>query len=257
MSDLPVFEADWPAPPGVRACTTTRAGGVSAPPYESLNLALHVGDDPQAVAANRARLREALALPGEPCWLNQVHGMRVAAADELCVSGAPRGRPGAVPPEADAAHTAQGGVVLAVLTADCLPVVFAARRGERLAVAHAGWRGLAAGVLEATVAAMQVPGAEILAWLGPAIGPRAFEVGPEVRDAFVAQDAASAGAFTPGPGDRSYADLYALARRRLARVGVTSVYGGGACTFHDPRFYSYRRAATTGRMATLVWRIPH
>ncbi len=234
---------DWPAPRGVRAVTTTRHGGVSRGPWRSMNPADHVGDDAAAVAANRARLHSALALPAEPVWLQQVHGIEVI--DAARAGGRPR---------ADAAWSAQPGIVCAVLTADCLPVLLADRTGCCVAVAHAGWRGLAAGVLEATVRHVPAPAQQLLAWLGPAIGPAAFEVGAEVRDTFVAQDARAASAFTPGADARWFADLYRLARQRLAACGVTAVYGGGGCTFRDSeRFYSYRRDGITGRMATLVW----
>jgi hypothetical protein len=224
---------------------TTRAGGVSLPPYDSLNLGDHVGDDPAAVALNRLRLRG--FLPAEPKWLKQVHGTTVALADSLAEAV-----------EADAAVAFEPGTVCAVLTADCLPVLFCDRQGTRVAAAHAGWRGLAAGVLEASVAAMQCPPAEILAWLGPAIGPQAFEVGEEVRDVFVSQNPQDAVAFTPQPSrltpNRHMADIYELARLRLARAGVREVYGGGLCTYTDAeRFYSFRRDKVTGRMASLVW----
>lgn len=239
--------ADWSAPPGVRAGVTTRAGGASTGAHASFNLAAHVGDDPAAVAENRRRLRDALELPSDPLWLRQVHGVAVAVHD------------GAAPtdPEADAAVTFAPGRVLAVLTADCLPVVLASRDGTRLGVAHAGWRGLAAGVLENTVAALGAPGDEFVAWFGPAIGPAAFEVGPEVRAAFVDADAATACAFAPNARGRWQADLYALARRRLARLGVTEIAGGVDCTYSQPdRWYSFRRDRDCGRMATLAWLVP-
>lgn len=220
---------------------TTRAGGVSRPPYDSLNLGDHVGDDPAAVAENRRLLRA--HLPAEPKWLKQVHGTAVAHADALAAAA-----------EADAAVAFRPGTVCAVLTADCLPVLFCDRQGTRVAAAHAGWRGLSAGVLEATVAAMQCDAGDILAWLGPAIGPQAFEVGGEVREAFVADLPETAAAFAPaGPG-KWRADIYRLARLRLARAGVGAVFGGGLCTHTDAeRFYSYRRDRVTGRMAALVW----
>ncbi len=245
-ADDPVFiRPRWPAPPGVAAAVTTRAGGASRPPFDGFNLADHVGDDPAAVAANRARLRAALDLPGEPAWLRQVHGCGVAV-----LTAAP-----AATPEADAAVTAAPGVVCAVLTADCLPVLLCSRDGGRVGAVHAGWRGLAAGVLEAAVAALGVPPADVLAWLGPAIGPSAFQVGPEVRAAFVETDPGAEEAFVPDGGDRWRADLQALARRRLAACGVEQVFGGGPCTHGDPaRFYSYRRDGVTGRMAALIWR---
>jgi YfiH family protein len=234
---------DWPAPENVRAAVTTRAGGVSRAPYDRFNLAAHVGDDPQAVASNRARLRAALALPAEPAWLDQVHGAAVVDA------GKATGRP-----EADGAFTTRPGAVCAVLTADCLPVLLCDRAGTRVAALHAGWRGLAGGVIEEGVRVIGVAGSELLAWLGPAIGPDAFEVGGEVRAAFVGRDSAAASAFRAHGDDRFFADIYALARQRLAALGVSAVYGGGWCTVADcDRFYSYRRDGATGRMAALVW----
>ncbi|MBK1692233.1 hypothetical protein CKO33_08635 [Ectothiorhodospira mobilis] len=239
------IEPRWPAPAGVRAVVTTRSGGVSRPPFQELNLALHTGDDPQAVRENRRHLVRALGLPGEPVWLEQVHGTTVAEAAEVT--------PDAI--RADAAIARRPGVVCAVLTADCLPVCLCDRAGEEVAVAHAGWRGLAAGVLEATVAAFTRPPEALLAWLGPAIGPAAFEVGPEVRRAFVQQDPGMACAFTPARGDRWLADLQALARARLIACGVGEVHGMTACTHGEAgRFFSYRRDGRTGRMATLIWR---
>lgn len=235
---------DWPAPEHVRALVTTRKGGVSRGAYASLNLGAHVGDDPAAVAENRRRLVEAATLPAEPTWLSQVHGLGVAklSADS---------RPGI---EADAAMTDVPEVVCAVLTADCLPVLFCDRSGTRVAAAHAGWRGLAGGVLEATVAAMDTPPEDLHAWLGPAIGPAAFEVGDEVREAFVTRHPVTDTAFVPSPAGRWLADLYTLARLRLAACGVHSVHGGGECTVTDAqRFYSYRRDGDTGRMASMVW----
>ncbi len=232
----------WPAPRAVRAALTTRAGGVSRGAYASLNLALHVGDDPAAVAENRRRIRAALALPSEPSWLQQVHGRVVARL------------PGPLPEAADAAVCFERGPVCAVLIADCLPVFFASRDGDRVGLAHAGWRGLAAGVLEATIAALDCDPARLLAWLGPSIGPDAFEVGAEVRAAFVEADASAAAHFRPGRADRYFADLPALARARLAACGVTAVQGAGDCTVADSaRFYSYRRDGATGRMAALAW----
>ncbi|MFH1494226.1 MAG: peptidoglycan editing factor PgeF [Pseudomonadota bacterium] len=240
---------DWPAPDHVQARVTTRRGGVSAAPYASLNLGDHVGDDPAAVAANRAELRA--YLPAEPLWLKQIHGCGIATADQ--VAGIP---------EADGSISRQAGRICAVLTADCLPVLFCDRAGMVVAAAHAGWRGLADGVLEAAVAAMVVEPGEILAWLGPAIGPQAFEVGEEVRQAFMAQDPAAASAFVPSPQTphsparpgKWLADIYSLARQRLARAGVKQVFGGDFCTYTDAeRFYSYRRDGATGRMASLLW----
>ncbi len=239
---------DWPAPANVRAVMTTRRGGVSQAPYASFNPASHVGDDPAAVEENRRRLRQ--WLPAEPLWLNQVHGCAVASAGGDDV------------PSADAGVAFQADEVRTVLTADCLPVLFCDDSGRVVAAAHAGWRGLACGVLEETVRAMRTPPERILAWMGAAIGPAAFEVGPEVRENFVAQQALAGIAFRPAlPGTldgaprKWLADLYALARIRLAGVGVERVYGGGLCTFTDAeRFYSYRRDGRTGRMASLIWR---
>ncbi len=233
---------NWPVPSSVRAVMTTRGGGFSTGAYASFNLASHVGDDPRAVAENRRRLREALSLPSEPQWLDQVHGRRVANL------------PAPVRESADAAIASVPGAVAAVLTADCLPVFLANRAGDRVGLAHAGWRGLATGVIEATVAALATDPADTVAWLGPAIGPSAFEVGGEVRRMFVAMEPASAADFRPGKGQKYLADLPGLARRRLADCGVTAVYGGDHCTVSDPRrFYSYRRDGRTGRMAALIW----
>ena len=237
------IEPDWPAPRWVRVLSTLRTGGCSLGPYASLNLAAHVGDDPAAVARNRRLLREAAALPDEPLWLEQVHGTAVAAHDGV-----------AAVPRADASIATTAGRVCAVLTADCLPVVLADRAGSRVGVAHAGWRGLVGGVVEATVAALHCPAGELLAWLGPAIGPAAFEVGPEVREAFTTRSPSLAGCFVENARGRFQADLYGLARRQLALAGVSAVYGGDGCTASDPRrFFSFRRDGTTGRMATLAW----
>lgn len=244
---------DWPAPAWVQACFTTREGGESQGVFAGLNLGAHVADDPAAVAANRHLLRESLHLSREPVWLNQVHGTAVyPVATELAAQPA-------TPPTADAAVTRLTDVALTVMTADCLPVLFCDRAGTVVATAHAGWRGLCDGVLEQTVAAMQVPGQEILAWLGPAIGPRVFEVGAEVRAHFMQQDPAAANAFVPSTlsapeDDKWLGDLFLLARQRLARVGVQQVYGAQQCTFSDPQqFYSYRRDGQTGRMSGLIW----
>ena len=231
---------EWPAPAHVRSCVTTRAGGVSLPPFDRLNLGTHVGDDVEAVAHNRQRLQALLGC--WPTWLNQVHSPDVVEAAPAQVL------------TADASWTATPGVAALVMTADCLPVLFCDRAGTRVAAAHAGWRGLAGGVLENTLKALTFDPAETLVWLGPAIGPAAFEVGAEVREAFVAEHAEAASAFVPGaqPG-KFMADIYQLARIRLAAQGVTAIYGGGLCTVSDPRFFSYRRAARTGRFASLIW----
>lgn len=239
---------DWPVPDRVKAIVTTRKGGVSGGAYDSFNLASHVGDDPGGVAANRAALRA--ILPGEPFWLEQVHGTAVVMPETG--SGEP------APPAADASCSRQPGAVCVVMTADCLPVLFCDDAGSVVAAAHAGWRGLCAGVLERTVDAMGVAPERLHAWLGPAIGPEAFEVGDEVRTAFLREDAGAAAAFTVGKEQGKWlADLYLLARLRLARAGVVRVFGGGFCTYADAeRFYSYRRDRVTGRMASLIWLAP-
>lgn len=235
---------DWPAPLRVRSLTTTRHGGVSTGAYASLNLGDHVGDEAQAVAENRRRV--AASLPAEPLWLNQVHGTRVLDAGHEAIAGRPA--------TADAAFSRRAGAVCAVLTADCLPVLLCDRSGEVVAAVHAGWRGLQAGVLEQTVAAMACPAAQLLAWLGPAIGPAAFEVGDDVRRAFVVQNDAAEAAFKALRPGKWLADIYLLARLALARAGVEAVYGGGYCTVQDAaRFFSYRRDGATGRMASLIW----
>lgn len=232
---------DWPAPPGVRALSTTRQGGASAAPWAAFNLGEHVGDAPAAVLANRQRLRA--TLPEEPRWLSQVHGTR-------CVDAAATRRG----EQADASFTRQRGVVCAVQTADCLPVLLCDERATVVGGAHAGWRGLAGGVIEATVAAMGEPGERLMAWLGPAIGPRAFEVGGEVRAAFLAHDPRAASAFVPAQGDKWLCDIYLLARQRLQALGIRRVAGADFCTVSDgERFFSYRRDGVTGRMASLVW----
>lgn len=251
---------DWPAPANVHALMTTRAGGVSLAPFDSFNPASHVGDDPAAVTENRRLLRQ--WLPAEPLWLNQVHGCGVVSPTSPSIVLPEEEGATIITPTADASVACQSGEVRAVLTADCLPVLFCNESGTVVAAAHAGWRGLAAGVLEETVRAMQVPPESIMVWLGAAIGPDAFEVGPEVREAFVAQHDLAGIAFRPAlPGTldgaprKWLADIYTLARIRLTSVGVEAVYGGGLCTFGDAqRFYSYRRDVQTGRMASLIWR---
>jgi polyphenol oxidase len=232
---------EWPAPPRVRSLITTRNNGVSTGAHASFNLGLRAGDNPLAVAANRAILRG--HLPQDPVWLRQVHGARVVRADEVVEL-----------PEADAAYTRQPGTVCAVMIADCMPVLLCDARASVVGVAHAGWRGLSSGVIENTIASMDVAADQLLAFLGPAIGPAAFEVGPDVRDAFLAADAAAGAAFKAHREGKWLADLYLLARQRLSRRGVRRIYGGGLCTLRDPaRFYSYRRDKTTGRMAALIW----
>jgi YfiH family protein len=237
------YSADWPAPPGVRTWQTIRSGGVSSGSYASLNLGQHVGDRPESVAANRERLRADASLPGDPAWLEQVHGTRILDLDQ--------GEHG----PADGAVTAQTGQVLAVMTADCLPVLLTDRAGGQVGVAHAGWRGLAGGVLPAAVARFACAADELLAWLGPAITQPAFEVGDEVRAAFVAQDPAAAEAFVRNSRGRWQADLFWLARRSLTQAGVRSVHGHADCTVAGAdRFFSHRREAPCGRMASLIWR---
>ncbi len=241
-----LIRPDWPAPSRVQAVATTRLGGVSVGPYASLNLGDHVSDDPSAVRRNRDLLRAELALPREPVWLQQVHGTVIVEAtgtgDRVT---------------ADASWTSTRGVVCAVLTADCLPVLFCNREGTHVAAAHAGWRGLAAGVLETTVAALVSAGAppgSLLAWLGPAIGPASYEVGADVRDAFLRADPDAEAAFRPNRPGHWLLDLYAAARQRLDRAGVTTVTGGDHCTFVErDRFFSHRRDGVTGRQATLIW----
>lgn len=237
---------DWPAPANVRALITTRLGGVSRGVYASLNLGDHVNDDPLAVVQNRALVSDRIG--ARPLWLKQVHGTHVVEAGH-CLDADPNGAP-----EADASFTYRTGVACAVMTADCLPVLFCDRAGTVVAAAHAGWRGLLNGVLEATIAAMGVQGDELMAYLGPAIGPRAFEVGDEVRAAFVARSRNAEDAFHPGNQGKWLADLYLLARQRLSARGVVQIDGGDHCTVTEAeRFFSYRRDGQTGRMASLIW----
>ena len=244
---LATLVPDWPAPQSVRAAFTLRTDGVSLAPFDSLNVGLHVGDAPDAVSENRRRLREQLRLPAEPAWVEQVHGTDVADLDTP-------GRAVAAGAAADAVFTRQPRRVCVVQVADCLPVLLAARDGSCVAAVHAGWRGLAAGVLEATLGRLAVQPAHLMAWLGPAIGPAHFEVGRDVRDAFVTGDAGAAGAFRANPRGRWQCDLTALARRRLGAAGITTVCGGRWCTYRDPaRFFSYRRDGQCGRMAALIW----
>jgi len=241
---------EWPAPAGIRAAFTLRTGGASRPPYDTFNIGARAGDDPDAVARNRSALRASLELPAEPAWLEQVHGNQVVDLD-----GPPALEP-RPPGRGDAAVSRSPGRVCAIQVADCMPVLFASADGSRVGGAHAGWRGLAGGVLEATVRAMNSPPAKLHAWMGPAIGQAHFEVGEEVRAAFLAADPAAAAAFIANDRGRWQCDLHALARRRLAALGVTSVHGGGWCTYGDPRrFFSYRRDGRCGRMAALIWRL--
>lgn len=240
-----VIIPQWPLPEGVAACSSTRIGGVSEGDWHSLNLGAHCGDNPEHVEENRRRMFTAGRLPSKPVWLEQVHGTQV-----LKLTGEPY-----VSKRADASWSNTPGTVCAVMTADCLPVLFCNRAGTEVGAAHAGWRGLCAGVLEETVACFNDKPENILAWLGPAIGPKAFEVGPEVREAFMHADPQAASAFTP-VGEKYMADIYQLARQRLAALGVTQIYGGDRCTFTErDEFFSYRRDKTTGRMASFIWLI--
>lgn len=255
MSPADWITPDWPAPPHVRAFVTTRAGGVSEGEYASLNLGMNGGDDAERVARNRAIVRA--HLPADPFFLAQVHGADVADAGTQPDAGTPSLAENGGRPRVDAAVTSIASTVCVVLTADCMPVFFTNARGTRVAVAHAGWRGMAAGVLENTVRALESSPGEIVAWMGPAIGPDAFEVGPEVREAFLAFDGAAEAAFRSHRPGKFMADLYALARQRLARAGVTQVHGGGFCTFHEAgRFFSYRRVQKSGRMGAFIWMAP-
>ena len=241
MSELQLIVPDWPAPENIRALQTTRLGGVSDSPYLSLNLGDHVGDEPMRVAANRQRLNA--WLPSEPVWLRQVHGKTVVHVEQAsCL------------PQADAAVASSANAVCVVMTADCLPLLICDRAGSRVAAVHAGWRGLQVGVIEAAVAEMQAQPADLLVWLGPAIGPQAFEVGTEVRDAFTQVDAEASNAFVRTGEQKWLADIYLLARQRLGRMDITAVYGGDLCTYTDSaRFFSYRRDGVTGRMASMIW----
>lgn len=240
MADLTFITPDWPAPANVKALQTTRNGGVSTGVYASLNLGDHVKDHPQHVAANRQLLSG--YMPSEPIWLNQVHGVRVIdAALSSCLESA------------DASFATRKQVVCVTMTADCLPVLLCDQAGTAVAAIHAGWRSLCDGVIEAAVAAMPVQASQLMAWLGPAIGPEAFEVGGEVRAQFIAQDAQAELAFK-AKGDKWLGDLYAIARQRLQTLGITQVYGGGRCTFNEPEtFFSFRRDGDTGRMGCFIW----
>lgn len=256
MNRAPVVQAAWPAPRGVHAFTTLRHGaGVSQAPFDHFNLGNKYaadGDDPATVARNRAQLAELAGLPSAPHWLKQVHGTDVVRVDGPPDRDAPE-------PVADALVTTTPGVVLAILTADCLPVVFAAKDGREIAAAHAGWPGLSKGMLEATLAAMRTPAADLVAWIGPAAGPRRYEVGENVFDAFVSQDAGAAAAFVPTRPGHWLADLPALARRRLVARGMRpeDIHGGDLCTISEPdRFFSHRRDGRSGRIATLAWMQP-
>lgn len=232
---------DWPAPARVKALQTTRQGGVSIAPYDGFNLGSHVGDNPLAVARNRVLLNT--LLPSEPVWLEQVHGTVVANADHAsCL------------PQADACIARHRAAVCVVMTADCLPVLLCDEAGSVVGAVHAGWKGLAAGVIEATVQAMGVAPQHLMAWLGPAIGRDSFEVGNDVRTAFVTGQPQAAAAFIPGQHGKWFADIYTLARLRLNALGITKIYGGGRCTYRErEQFFSYRRDGVTGRMGAFIW----
>jgi polyphenol oxidase len=251
-SDWEIIAPNWPAPARVRSAFTLRTDGVSLSPYDSLNLAAHVDDVADAVQENRRRVRARLGLPAEPVWLQQVHGVEVADLDVATShdveTRVPAGR------RADAAVTRLPGRVCVIQVADCMPVLFAARDGSTVGAAHAGWRGLAGGVLEETVRKLAVPPAQLIAWLGPAIGQGHFEVGDDVRSAFVSSNPDAASAFEANSRGRWQCDLYALARRRLSALGIQDVFGGGWCTYADAaRFFSFRRDGKCGRMAALIW----
>jgi polyphenol oxidase len=241
LSDTFIYPG-WPAPANVKALQTTRHGGISAAPYDTLNLGLHVGDDPVRVNRNRQSLAQ--FMPSEPVWLEQVHGTAVADADGAACRTV-----------ADASVARHRGSVCVVMTADCLPVLLCDEAGTVVGAAHAGWKGLAAGVIEATAQSMGVAPQKLMAWLGPAIGPEAFEVGEDVREAFMAHDAKAAAAFAPrGVQGKYHADIYLLARQRLDALGITRIHGGNFCTYHQKdKFFSYRRDGVTGRMGTFIW----
>jgi len=237
------LQPDWPAPPGVHALVTLRTGGFSTGPYTSFNLAAHTDDDPAAVSRNRELLRTYFRLPSEPVWLHQVHSNRMVEAG-----------PDSGGAEADGCSTSTAGKVCAVMTADCLPVLICNRTGTRVAAAHAGWRGLHKGIITNAISMFNSGPAELMVWLGPAIGPQAFEVGADVIRSFTASSSENATAFKQTDDQHWLCDLYTLARLELAGLGVTSVFGGNQCTYTDElRFYSYRRNSITGRMASIIW----
>lgn len=247
VSNLPKewITPDWPAPSTVKAVMTTRHGGYSQSPYDAMNLGDHVGDDVSMVQKNRDSLKAQLNLSQEPLWLTQVHGIAVANADDQSIQAGL---------EADAAVAKQQGSVCSIMTADCLPVLFCNKQGTAVGAAHAGWRGLQAGVLEATVKALHCDNADVMAWMGAAIGPDHFEVGAEVREAFISAQADAVDAFKLSNNEKWLANIYQLATLRLQAIGVTKIYGGSECTYSDStRFFSYRKAHKTGRMASLIW----
>lgn len=237
------IEAEWPAPSWVRAVTTTRRGGTGAPPFAGLNLADHVGDRPEVVASNRSLLKECLRLPNEPHWLDQRHGTTIVRSPFTPTNS-----------KADGACTEQAGIVCAVLTADCVPVLLCDHEGTCVAAVHAGWRGLLSGVVQSALLTLQRPGDQILAWLGPAIGPQSYEVGADVRKAFLTTINTASEVFVPHRPGYWLTDLYGLVRHHLWQHGISKIYGGSYCTFSDPEnFFSHQRDGTTGRMASLIW----
>lgn len=241
-----LIHPNWPVSKHIKAYSTTRLGGISKTPYDSFNLGFHTDDQLESVTHNRNLLKKILDLPAEPIWLSQVHNNHVIQADQI--------NPNEKHPEADASYTHQKNIICAVLTADCLPVFLCDEDATCVAAIHAGWKGLAAGVIEATIKKLGVPGEKLFAWLGPAIGPDVFEVGDEVKEQFVAHDAAALDAFKPSPNNRWLANLYLLAQQRLQHHYVTKIYGGDFCTYTDKdRFFSYRRDKVTGRMGHLIW----
>lgn len=237
------LEADWPAPDCIRAGITLRQGGVSKPPYDSFNLATHVGDEPTKVNQNRAILNESLNLSGEPQWLEQVHSTKaVILPNEVAI------------PKADASYTTDKNIVCAVMTADCLPLLITDKHGSCVAAIHAGWRGLCDGIVEATIKKLPVESETLMVWLGPAIGADVYEVGKEVYDAFTKDHEEAKQAFTATSEGHWLFDIYGLARLRLSKMGITQIYGSDHCTLsEEDKFFSYRRDDVTGRMASLIW----
>ena len=239
---IETIQPNWNSPPGVHACCTTRRGGVSAAPFDSLNLALHVGDDPVRVAQNRKLLRQQLNLPAEPCWINQTHGTHTVTLGQD------------VTRDADAAVTRVAGTIAVVMTADCLPILLCNRDGSEVGAVHAGWRGLQAGIIQSALATMKSPSQQLMAWIGPGISQACFEVGDEVRTAFVDSMQDAQACFSAHGEGHWWGDLAGLAERILKTQGVGEVYRDSHCSYRDiDRFYSYRRVATTGRMAALIW----
>lgn len=246
-----MLKPDWPLPKNVAIAFTDRHGGYSLPPYDSLNLGLHVGDDPKRVKANREQLVCALNLPSEPLWLEQVHGVEVLSFSDIALI--PKNDQQV--PIADGSYTNQFGQVCAVMTADCLPILFCDKQGQQIAAVHAGWRGLCSGIIEQAVKRFSVPASELIACLGPSIGPNMFEVGAEVKSAFVAQQMTAASCFIAkaGADDKYLADIVGLAKQRLAMLGVACIYSVDECTMSNHNYFSYRREKQTGRMASLIW----